>query len=372
MPSGAAFVNISARVFDNVVQRELHFRVVKPSRVTIKFLAAEAGMSFSTVAKALRHDPTIRQQTRQRILDLARAYNYRPNLLARGLRSQKTSAIGMILNDLQSPFYLEVYKAVEDVLNSEGYTLLLADSRYDETLEKRNISTMLSYGVAGIIISSVSEQSDNIDFLLGEPLKTVFIDNLPANPLATCVYVDHEEAARLGTEHLLSLGHKDILLLNGPQQLASAQHFRKGYVNTLSAHGITPSPSLIKHNPITIEDTCAAFDLIFQRQDPVAPDDFSAVLALSDVIAIGVYESAMRHSFSIPGTFSVVGYDNILATKYLNPALTTIHQPKQETGSLSVRLLLGQINGDAPVLRRVVLRPNLVIRNSTSPITRVR
>ena len=338
---------------------------MKQSRVTIKFLAEQAGLSFSTVAKALRDDPAIHERTRQRIHDLARAHDYRPNLLARGLRSQKTSAIGMILNDLHSPFYLEIYEAVEDELNSKGYTLLLADSRYDEAFEKRNISTMLSHGVAGIIISSVSEQSENIDYLLQEPVKTVFIDNLPKNPLATCVYVDHEEAARIGTEHLLSLGHERILLLNGPAQLASAQHFLKGHRNTLTAHGVSQSTSLIRHNPITIEDTCSVFDRVFHRQDSLKPNDFTAILALSDIIAIGVYESALRNSFSIPETYSVVGYDNILATKYLGPPLTTIHQPKQETGSLSVRLLLGQIAGNAPELRRVVLRPELVIRQST-------
>jgi DNA-binding LacI/PurR family transcriptional regulator len=338
--------------------------------VTIKFLAEKAHMSFSTVAKALHDDPAINEKTRERIKKIATEFNYRPNMLAKGLRNRKTKFIGMILNDLQSPFYSEIYKAIGDVLNKRGYTMLLADSCHDEELEKKNISTMISQGVEGIIISSVSEESENIHLLLDEHVKVVFIDNHPSDAAINCVYVDHEKAARMGTEHLIQAGHRNILLLNGPEKLSSSQHFTEGYRRALGEHGMPVREEMIKYNQISIDETDAQFDAIFSGEDSIGQDDFTAVLAFSDVIAIGVYEAALQHGFSIPGQYSVVGYDNILATKYLNPALTTLHQPKEQTGIYSVNLLLDQIEKNQDEHRQIILSPELIIRASVKNLSR--
>jgi LacI family transcriptional regulator len=343
---------------------------MKQRSVNIKFLAEKANMSFSTVAKALHDDPAINEKTRERIKKIAKEFNYRPNILAKGLRNRKTKFIGMILNDLQSPFYLEIYKAIGDILNKRGYTMLLADSSYDEELEQKNISTMISQGVEGIIISSVSEDSKNIRLLLEEHVKVVFIDNHPSNARINCVYVDHEKAARLGTEHLIQAGHTRILLLNGPAQLSSSQHFTDGYRKVLSEQGIPILEEMIKYNPISIEETDAQFDAIFSGEDSIGRDDFTAILAFSDVIAIGVYEAALQHGFSIPGKYSVVGYDNILSTKYLNPALTTLHQPKEQTGVYSINILLDQIEKNRDEHRQIILSPVLIVRSSVKNLSR--
>jgi LacI family transcriptional regulator len=343
---------------------------MKQKTVTIKVIAQKVNMSFSTVAKALHDDPSINVNTREKIKAIAKDLNYRPNILAKGLRNRKTKFIGVILNDLQSPFYSEVYKAVGDVLNKRGYTMLLADSSHDEERETTNISTMLSQGVEGIIISSVSEGSDNIRMLMEEHVKTVFIDNHPSNPNINSVYVDHEKAARIGTEYLIKEGHKNILLLNGPAKLSSSLYFKKGYIDTLTEHNIPVRMELIKHNSISINDTCTQLDSIFSGEDHIGRDDFTAILTLSDVIAIGVYESAVQHGFSIPGKYSVIGYDNILYTKYLNPALTTLHQPKEQTGIHSINLLLDQIESGENKHHQIVLNPELIIRSSVKKLPR--
>jgi LacI family transcriptional regulator len=337
--------------------------------ITIKFIAEKAGMSFSTVAKALHDDPAIHEKTREKIKKIAFEYNYRPNILAKGLRSRKTRIIGMILNDLQSPFYLEIYKAIGDVLNKKGYTMLLADSNYDEELEKKNISSMISQGVEGLIISSVSEDSENIRMLVNEHVKTVFIDNYPSNPSINCVYVDHEEAASIATDYLIQAGHTRILLLNGPERLPSSQHFRNGYAHSLRKHHIPMKKNLVKNNHISIEETCKQMNAIFTGEDSIHPDDFTAIISLSDVIAIGVYESAIRHGFSIPEKYSVIGYDNILATKYLNPALTTLHQPKEQTGLFSINLLLEQIEKNSKEHKHIILSPELIVRKSVKVLS---
>ena len=338
--------------------------------VTIKFLAEKAGVSFSTVAKALNNDPAININTRKRIQSLAKEYNYTPNILAKGLRSRRTMAIGVILNDLQSPFYSEIYKAIGDLLNQKGYTMFLADSNYDEERELKNILTMISQGVEGLIISSVSEESANIDLLIKEEVHTVFIDNLPTGCPLCCVYVDHEAAAALALSHLIKNGHTNILLLNGPQNLPSSQRYLNGYKETLALHNIAYNENLVKHNPITIEATADQMGRILRGEDSIKGDQFSAIVTLSDVIAIGIYEAALTYNFSIPDTYSVVGYDNILATKYLNPPLTTVNQPKERTGHHAAGILLNRIENSQKGLTQVILNPELLVRSSVKSLVK--
>jgi len=341
---------------------------LKRENITIKFIAEKAGVSFSTVAKALHDNPAINSETRERVKAIAKKYNYRPNILAKGLRNRRTRTIGVILNDLQSPFYSDIYKAIGDVLTTKGYTMFLTDSKYDEKIEKANISTMISQGVEGIIISSVSEESENINLLLQENVSTVFIDNRPLREDVCCTYVDHETAATLACDYLISKGHKDILLLNGPKNLPSSKHFLAGYKDSLSRANIPYKSKLVKHNPIELEETCNQMHKIFTHEDSVKPHDFTAIATLSDVIAIGVYEAALREGFSIPQSYSVIGYDNILATKYLNPSLTTINQPKEQTGLLAVNLLLDCIENPDKETIQIILNPELILRSSVAAL----
>ena len=336
--------------------------------VTIKHIAEYAGVSFSTVAKALRNDPVVNEKTREKIHDIAQEFNYYPNILAKGLRSKKTKTIGIILNDIQSPFYSEIYKVIGDVLNKQGYTMILCDSSFDLELEKKNIITMISQGVEGIIISSVSEKSDNIKIILDYDLKTVFIDNIPEFPNINYVYVNHEEAASLAVEHLVENGHRDILLLNGPEGLSSSQHFLKGYKEKLKTTGIGINNELIRFIGISVEESLDTLKNIFSGKDSITKNDFTAIMTLSDVIAIGIYEASQQLQFTIPDDYSVIGYDNILATKYLAPPLTTIHQTKKRTGLYSINLLLEQIHNDAKELKKIILSPELIVRGSVKKL----
>lgn len=341
---------------------------MKPKRITIKYIAEQADVSFSTVAKALHNDPVINEKTREKVQKIAKDLNYKPNVLAKGLRNSKTKTIGIILNDLQSPFYSEIYKAIGDVINKRGYTMLLSDSSYNEELEMKNISTMISQGAEGIIISPVTRDSASIRTLIDDPIKAVFIDNRPSNPNINCVYVDHKEAARIATEHLIQAGHRNILLLDGPERLPSSQDFREGYIEALISHDIVVNERLVKNNPISIEKTFIQMKSIFSCEDSVSRDEFTAIVCLSDVIAIGVYESALQLGFNIPERYSLIGYDNILATKYLNPPLTTVHQPKEQTGLYAINLLLDEIENGHNEHRQVILNPVLVSRSSVRNI----
>jgi LacI family transcriptional regulator len=342
-------------------------------KTTIKHIAETSGFSFSTVAKALKNDSVIRAETRASIQKIADDLNYYPNRLARGLRSSATRTVGVILNDVKNPFYAEIYGVIEDVLNRRDYTMLLCDSSFDTTLEKKNILAMLSHGVDGLIVSPLDEASQNLDLLATHGVRAVILDCKPQNASLSYVYPNHEMAASLAVNHLIENGHRDILLLNGPEGLSSSRRFLAGYQSTLEKQGIPLRPELIIHTQISPEHASACITEILAGTFSsggrrLRPNDFTAVVTLSDLLALGVYKSVKAARLSIPDDYSVVGYDNIFATEYVCPPLTTINQPKKETGLFSIELLLRAIKNPNMPPENLVLNPHLIDRDSVKRI----
>jgi len=340
----------------------------KRKNINIKYLAKVAEVSPSTVSRALRGDPNANKKTADRILKIARELNYYPNLLAKGLRDKKTRTIGIILNDLKNPLYYETIKVIGDTLSDLDYTMILCDSNYDLNLERKNIMNMLSKGVDGIIISPVNIKSENITLIREKDLKTVYIDFAPEFDNINYVHVNHEHAGYAAIEYLIKKGHKDILLLNGPFQLSVSKDFLKGYLQALMNYGIMIKRSLVKYTELSIEGGYEVIKKLYSRGKSENSISFSAVLSLSDMLAIGVYEASKEIGFKIPDDLSIVGYDNIFMSAYLSPPLTTIHAPKIRTGKLSIQILLDQIEGRDKEFHKIILDTRLIERDSVKDI----
>jgi len=340
----------------------------KNKNINIKYLAKVSGMSCSTVSRALRGDPTANKKTAEKILKIAHELNYYPNMLAKGLRDKKTKTIGIILNDLKNPLYYETIKIIEETLNDLDYTMLLCDSNFDLELERKNIITMLSKGVDGIIISPISIKSKNIDLIRERNLNAVYIDFAPELENINYVHVSHENAAYIATQYLIENGHNNILLLNGPEQLSVSKDFLKGYVKSLKEHGIPLNKQLIKYIGLSVESGYKVIKKLYPLNQPGGSNNFTAVLTLSDMLAIGVYEASKELGFKIPDDLSVVGYDNIFMTSYLAPPLATIHAPKIRIGELSIKILLDQIEGRNREYHRIILDVRLEKRESVKKI----
>lgn len=354
------------------MSREKIDKTPKKKNINIKYLANVAGVSPSTVSRALRRDPTANKKTTDRILDIAKELNYYPNLLAKGLRDKKTKTIGIILNDLKNPLYYETIKVIGDILNDLDYTMILCDSNYDLSLERKNIITMLSKGVDGIIISPVNIKSENIILIRENDLKTVYIDFAPEFEDINYVHVSHEHAGYAATEYLIKKGHKDILLLNGPFRLSVSKDFLKGYLQALMNYGITVKRSLIKYTELSLEGGYEVIKNLYSSKNFQNSNTFSAVLSLSDMLAIGVYEASKELGFKIPDDLSIVGYDDIFMTEYLSPPLTTIHAPKIRTGKLSIEILLNQIENRDNEFHKIILDIRLIERESVKDINVVK
>ncbi len=341
-----------------------------PQKVNIKYLAKVAGVAPSTVSRALSNDPRTSPETIEKIQKLAKELNYYPDSLAKGLREKKTNTIGIILNDLNNPFYTEVLSSIGESLNIKDYSMIVSYSNYDNEREKANILSMLSKRVDGIIISPIDDKSRNIEFLIENNINAVIIDCLPRFENISYVYTDHGKGAELATEFLLKNGHKEILLFVGPYDTSLAGQYVDSFFSTLRKHGIKPKDNLVlRSEELSIDGGYAAFKNLLTKNDQNISLDFTGIVTISDLLALGVYSVANELHFSIPINYSIVGYDNIKVTSALTPPLTTIHQPRRRIGTQSARILIENIeNKNKKVIEKIDFAPNLVIRGSVRKI----
>lgn len=344
-------------------------------RVTIREIADAAGVSISTVSRALRREATDEDELGLRIRRIADELHYTPNSLAKGLRQSRTRTVGVVFNDLSNPFYTEILGEIGESLHRQDYSLFVCYSHYDLERERRNLLSLLARQVDGIVISPIDERSENLSILLERGVNTVVIDSFPHHNDLSYVYTDHTIGIRLATEHLLDLGHREIRLITAPEQEASrAGHFIRGFQEALRARGLQMRDDQVVRSPDnTIESGYATFHRLL-AEDPAGGGPphrpgFSAVLTISDLLATGIYKFANEHELRIPEDFSIVGYDNIEVSGALNPPLTTVHQSRKRIGRESVRILLDNIESPTRDVRRVSFNPHLVIRKSVRSLS---
>ncbi len=339
-------------------------------RITIQHIAEIAGVSISTVSRALRGDSTANEKTASRIIEIADQVGYYPNLLAKGLRQNKTFNIGIIFNDLNNPFYTEILSEIGIVLNEKKYSSFICYSHYNLDQERQNIILLLAKKVDGIIISPIDEKSENIKILAQNNVEAIIIDSFPYFKNHSYVYSNHRMGVELATEYLIKNGHRTILLITAPaQEKIKATHFIKGYIHTLKKHKIPVREELIiQSEELSIESGYETFKKLLTENIKGKNIDFTGIVTISDLLAIGIYKVANELGFSIPGNYSIIGYDNIEVTSALTPPLTTIHQPRKRIGRESILLLLSNIEHEERVVKNISFEPHLVVRGSVRNI----
>lgn len=334
-------------------------------KVTIKHIAEAAGVSISTVSRALRKHPTASKKTTQKVLEVAKQLQYFPDSLAKSMRAKKTGTIGIVLNDLNNPFNAEILGQIGEVLHENNYSMFVCYSNWDEKREKKNIMSLLSKRVDGVIISPVSEKSDNIRFLVQNNIETVIIDCYPFFEDVSYVYTEHGAGGVIATEYLIKNGHSDILLFTGPIHSSLEDNFVNSYLETLKKHDITVKDEyIVRCNELSIPCGYETFkNLIVENQMGMTIDG-TGIVTICDTLAIGIYKAANEVGLNIPGNYSIIGYDNIEVASALSPPLTTIHQPRKEIGSESIKILLDNIENEKSERKIVTFKPRLVVRGS--------
>ena len=333
-------------------------------QVTIKDIAKQLGVSVATVSRALRDLPDIHPDTKKLVLDLAKELDYQPNVLATSLVKSKTKTLGLIVPDLGYYFFSTVVKAVEDAAIAAGYSLLIAQTQESFERELTNIQNLSRSQVEGIIIS-LSRETVNFEHLTrlqrrGIPL--VFFDRDSEEIDASKVMVDNEQSAYEAVKHLIENGCKRIAFLAGPTNVSVSNQRRMGYSRALQEAGIESDPSLIIHSDYFQDSAISKTHQLMKEAN--RPD---GILVVSDRLAIGVLIALQELNISVPNEVKMVSFNNEPICSLVSPTISSIAQPLEEIGRLSVELLLEQIEHktDNPIPRVEVLKTKLIVRESS-------
>lgn len=343
--------------------------------VTIKDIARVAGVSHTTVSRALHQHPAIAPETIARIKQIANELGYLPNTAARGLKTQRTQALGVIVRRIVDPFFAEVLQGIEDVLHAEGYSLFLAASHRDAERESMIMRAMGERRVDGVIICSTQIGREHRRQLSRYQVPFVLINNQADDDENGSYSVLHDDVHGSSEviRHLLSLGHTRIGYLGNSRGGRTNNDRLRGYSKTLSAAGLPVDQQLIVSAPNGLAEGGAIGAAHF-LQSSARP---TAIACYNDTMAIGAIQALQQAGLRVPEDCSVTGFDNIEVAAYLNPPLTTFDQPKFELGRQAALMMLRVLAaskkkqaGDIPSPAQdelLMLRGTLCVRSSTCP-----
>lgn len=330
--------------------------------VTIKDIAKQASVSINTVSRALNGKPDVNEETKKRIIEIAKRLNYVPNFLAKGLVTKNTKTIGVIISDNSNPFFAKIIKGIEDFARSEGYSIILCNTDEEYEKEEDAIYLLQQKQVDGFLITLTSTQKERIDVLKLKRAEIPFVllNRHMDNIMTDYVINDNIYGAYIAINHLVKLGYKRIGYISGPPQISSVRERLEGYRKALFENNIEFDNSLIKESNLKMEDgTILMRELLELENLP------TAVFTYSDFLAIGVLKAIKEAELKIPEDIALVGYDDIEFSAFLEVPLTTVHQPRYRIGEKGARILINRIEGKGSKdLQQIILKPELVIRKS--------
>jgi len=324
---------------------------------TIKDIARELGITHSSVSRALNGKTGVSPELRRKILEKAGQLGYTPNAMARGLVTRQSRTIAFIVPDFANPFFVEIAHAVNSTASARGFTTIMCDNQWDHAEELRQIRLMAEKRVDGIIIKSFgTDDSHLLD--LGIPVVKL---NPATSPDISSIDVDNVFGACQATEHLVQCGYQHIAFIGSHTDTRTFADRFQGYAKALAHHHRAVDDRLICQGEYTHESGARCYDQLLSTGVP-----FDAALCENDMIALGVYDRAMRDHRNIPGEFGLVGYDDMFFAGLPMTQLTTMAQPKQKIGVKAANLLLDLITQpDKTRHRHMVYKPQLVVRNTT-------
>ncbi|MEW9673856.1 LacI family DNA-binding transcriptional regulator [Ammoniphilus sp. 3BR4] len=330
-------------------------------KVTIYDVAREAGVSIATVSNLINNKGHVGKKTKKHVLEVMGRLNYQPNFLASALTGKQTYTLGLVLPDISNPYYGQLARAIESKAIELGYSVILCSTYHDDDRTQRYISLLQQKKVDGIMIGT--GESDNLlDQLHKLEIPIALVGRDISSLSVTSVLVDDFLGGYLATKHLVELGHTKIAIITEDLNVFNTNERLRGYKFALEEADIPFCDQLLKTCDFTVEDGKARTVELLENSS-IRP---SAVFACNDLLGIGVIQAAKEMGLQVPADLSVVGFDNIMFAAYTDPALTTVSQPIDQIGMKAVDLLVDEINNKEEIKQRVTIRPQLVIRQSTT------
>jgi len=333
---------------------------------TLRDVAAAAGVHPATASRALNPETRllVSEETAKRVSDAAARLGYRPNPVARSLRTRRSSTVGVLIPDLNNPLFPPIVRGLEDRLAEKGYVALLGNTDGDMKRERLVFDRMRARHVDGFVLATASLHDPVLAECAAADLPVVLMNRTAQDYPFSSVSVDNEQGARLAVSHLVRLGHTRIAHIAGPQEMSTGDSRLRGFRDGLRANGLDPDGSPVVYAAaFTIEE-----GLRCCRELLAVRDGCTAIAAANDMLAVGCYAALDEAGLRCPDDLSVIGFNDMPFTDRLRPPLSTVRFPHYQLGTEAAQLLLERIgDADCPV-KILYLAPELMARGSTCAI----
>ncbi len=328
----------------------------------MKQVAERARVSTTTVSHVINNTRVVSEDARERVLAVIQELRYIPSAVARSLKNDRTHTLGMMIPNNSNPYFAEIIQSLEDACFELGYNIILCNSYDDPKKQAAYIRVLMEKRIDGLILVSSGSDEELTRLLADEGIPKVLVDRELDGVSADFIEADHEDGGYQATQYLISLGHRHIACVAGPQNILASAARIKGYQRALREAGLNFNPDYLIYADFTSLGGFNAFQHLLAL--PARP---SAIFASNDLMAIGGICAANQVGIRIPDDLSVLGYDDIALASFSTPPLTTIAQPKQAIGRLTAEVLIDRIKHPDVSLRRELIKSKLVVRASTAP-----
>jgi LacI family transcriptional regulator len=327
---------------------------------SIKDVAREAGVSIATVSRVLNDIDVVNEDTKKKVKDAIKKLAYRPNIVARSLKTQKSSTIGIIIPDISNQFYPEIVRGCEDVANIYNYNIMLCNADLDVDKEMEALKILKEKMIDGVIYMSNSMDHNIISLIKELEMPTVLVETTDAEGVFPSVTIDNVMAGADAVKYLIGKGNKKIAYVGTTIEKVNALSKRyEGYNKGLEEMGITLDKDLVYLGGVKARDGYKGINIILDSGMEV-----DAVFCASDELAMGVINALRDRSIKVPENIDVMGFDDIYSASVFYPKLTTVAQPMYDMGSVSMRMLIKAINNLKVEEEHFVLPYRIVERDS--------
>ncbi|ATP94950.1 catabolite control protein A [Bacillus altitudinis] len=331
------------------------------NNVTIYDVAREANVSMATVSRVVNGNPNVKPTTRKKVLEAIDRLGYRPNAVARGLASKKTTTVGVIIPDISSIFYSELARGIEDIATMYKYNIILSNSDQNTDKELHLLNTMLGKQVDGIVFMGGNITDVHVEEFKRSPVPIVLAASVEEQAQTPSVNINYEQAIYDSVQLLAEKGHKRIAFVSGPMsEPINSMRKLAGYKRALEEAGIAFDEALVAEGDYSYDSGIEALANLLDQSDKP-----TAVIAATDEMALGVIHGAQDRGVSIPEDLEVIGFDNTRLSLMVRPQLTTVVQPTYDIGAVAMRLLTKLMNKEQVEDQIVELPHRIEERQST-------
>jgi len=328
-------------------------------RVTMVDVARQAGVSLMTVSRVVNNKEDVSPATRQRILEIIDELGYRPSGIARGLVTQRTGTIGLVVPDIDNPYFSGMVRGAENQAYAENYSVFLCNTNEDVEREIAVLQSLEDKQVDGLLLCSSRLDEEELRTVVSRFPTVVLVSRRLDDDCVGAVFSDDETGSYLAAKHLIQSGHKDIGFISGPPISLSGRLRLAGYCRALDTAGIAFDPTLVQHCSPVVEGGIQATKTLLTSQP-----DLTALLCHNDLVAVGALQACSALDRRVPADVAVIGFDDIPLAEYVTPSLTTSRIPRYELGKRAMRLLLNQIADCSGRTQTIVLPVELIVRES--------